>query len=416
MLVKIGAIDEDGYGVGALGKKRILIPYTLPGETVEIRKIKKKKETFIALDFTIVEPSPQRRSPTCKYFGKCGGCALQHVPYELQLEIKAKKIEKATGHPVEILTTSKIYGYRNRIDLVTSTQGIGFRVKGFWWKVIDIESCPIFGEKSKRAIETLKRFVREENLSLYNIRKNEGFLRYMVIREGKFTGETMVTLVTSTKGNIPDSLPNYFNWVDSLNWSINPTKSDVSWGSIKKTWGKEYIREKILDVEYLIHPNSFFQTNSYALPLLLRTVEEYIEGEKILDMYCGVGTFGIYLAKKGMKVTGFDSNEFAIEMARMNSNLNNVKVEFKVETDREVKVDGYDTVIVDPPRAGLHPKFLSRLIKSRPAVIIYVSCNPETLKRDLKKLKKIYDVENTRAIDMFPHTPHVETVVKLLKR
>ena len=241
-------------------------------------------------------------------------------------------------------------------------------------------------------------------------KKDEGFLRYMVLREGKFTGEVMVNLVTK-EGKLPDP-SKYFDFATSIYWSVNRTKSDVSYGEVESVWGREFITEKLDDVIYLIHPNSFFQTNSYQAVNLVKKVSELVEGERVLDMYSGVGTFGIYLAKRGFKVVGFDSNEFAIEMARKNAKINKVDAVFDVATDREVEVNGFDTVIVDPPRVGLHPKLIKKLNREKPEVIVYVSCNPKTFARDIEKLE--YKIDEIVALDMFPHTPHLELVAKLI--
>ncbi|RLF89139.1 23S rRNA (uracil-5-)-methyltransferase RumA, partial [Thermococci archaeon] len=238
------------------------------------------------------------------------------------------------------------------------------------------------------------------------------FLRYMVLREGKFTGEVMVNLVTK-EGKLPDPSP-YFDFATSIYWSVNRTKSDISHGDVKEFWGEKFITEELDGVKYLIHPNSFFQTNSYQAVNLVKIVAKFVNGEKILDMYSGVGTFGIYLARKGFKVKGFDSNEFAIEMARENAEINGVEAKFFVATDREVEVKGFDTVIVDPPRAGLHPKLIKRLDREGPETLIYVSCNPKTFNQNIKQLKN-YRIEEIIGLDMFPHTPHVELVSKLSK-
>lgn len=199
---------------------------------------------------------------------------------------------------------------------------------------------------------------------MYEIRKNAGFLRYIVMREGKFTGELMVNLVTS-EGKLPESFPEYFPYATSIYWSVNRTESDVSYGDVERYWGEPFIREKLDDVTYLIHPNSFFQTNSYQAVNLVRKVAELVEGEKVLDLYSGVGTFGIYLAKRGFKVEGIEINPFAVEMAKKNAQINGVDAEFRVGEDKDVNsLSEYDTVVVDPPRAGLHPKLVRKILKT----------------------------------------------------
>ncbi|WP_297459317.1 23S rRNA (uracil(1939)-C(5))-methyltransferase RlmD [Thermococcus sp.] len=409
-------LDFDGMGILRKGRREIRVPFTAPGDVVEVVKWRRKKRKLIALDFRIIEPSPERTEPLCPHFGTCGGCLLQHLPYEKQLEFKAEKLSALLGMDVEVRPSPRVYGHRNRIDVVISTNGIGFRRRGTWWDVVDIEMCPVFGETSARVLRSLREFIEDHKPSLYKIGKNEGFLRYIVMREGKFTGELMINLITS-EGDLPESFPEYFDYATSIYWSVNRTKSDVSQGDVERFWKSEFIRERLGDVTYLIHPNSFFQTNSHAAVLLLEEVSKRVEGERVLDLYSGVGTFGVWLARRGFKVEGIELNPFAVEMANKNAEINGVNAKFRVGTDREVEnLSGYDTVVLDPPRSGLHPKLIRKILKDRPENIVYVSCNPRTLADNLGHLGEVYSVEDAVGLDMFPHTPHVETVVKLKLR
>ncbi|WP_461863288.1 23S rRNA (uracil(1939)-C(5))-methyltransferase RlmD [Thermococcus sp.] len=413
MKVKIEKLDIDGFGKARIGKKTIYIPFTAPGDTVEVRKWHREKRKLVAHDYDVVEPSPLRVNPECPYFGKCGGCILQHLPYAEQIRFKEEKLRSILGFDADVVPSPRIYGHRNRIDVAVSTRGIGFRRRGTWWDVVDIEVCEVFGERSRTALKALREFIEDFKPSLYDIKKNTGFLRYIVLREGKFTGELMVNLVTG-EGTLPDDAESYFHFADSLYWSINRSKSDVSFGDIEKFWGEEFIKEKLGDVEYLIHPNSFFQTNSYQAVNLVREASELVEGERVLDLYSGVGTFGIWLAKRGFSVDGVEVNPFAVEMARKNAELNNVYAHFMIGEDKDVEnLGAYDTLIVDPPRAGLHPKLIKKILKEKPNTIIYISCNPKTLASNLAELSEIYRIESARGFDMFPHTPHVEMLVKL---
>lgn len=339
-------------------------------------------------------------------------------PYEKQVEFKSEKLSRYIGTDVDVMPSPVIYGHRNRIDVVISTGGIGFRRYGTWWDVVNIEECPVFGKTSRKVLKSLREFIEDEKPTLYEIRENKGLLRYIVMREGKFTGELMVNLVTS-EGELPESFPEYFPYATSIYWSVNRTESDVSYGDVERYWGGEpFIREKIDDVTYLVHPNSFFQTNSYQAVNLVRKVAELVEGEKVLDLYSGVGTFGIYLAKRGgFKVEGIEINPFAVEMAKKNAQINGVDAEFRVGEDKDVdNLSEYDTVVVDPPRAGLHPKLVRKILKDRPETLVYVSCNPKTLSQNLKELSESYKIEEAVGLDMFPHTPpHVEAVLKLRK-
>lgn len=413
MKTEIKKLSEEGFGVAKVGKKKIYVPFAAVGDIVEIKKWHREKKKLVAHEYEIITPSPIRTEPKCAYFGRCGGCMLQHLPYDEQIRFKAEKIEKLLGYTVDVIPSPKIYGHRNRIDVVISTGGIGFRRRGTWWDVVDIEKCEVFGDKSRRALKSLREFMEDFKLQPWDLRKSEGFMRYIVMREGKFTGEFMVNLVTH-EGTLPEEVHEYFDFADSIYWSINSSKSDVSYGEPRKFWNKEFIKERLDDVVYLIHPNSFFQTNSYQAVTLVKKVAEFVEGGKVLDLYSGVGTFGIYLAKKGFDVEGIEINPFAVEMARKNAEINSVNVTFYVGEDKTVEnLRKYDTLIVDPPRAGLHPKLIRRILRDKPETIIYVSCNPRTLSRNLEDLKSIYNVEDIAGLDMFPHTPHVEVVAKL---
>ncbi|ASJ00217.1 23S rRNA (uracil(1939)-C(5))-methyltransferase RlmD [Thermococcus gorgonarius] len=411
--IEIKSLSDEGLGVGFLGRKKVYVPFSAPGDLVRVYKTRRKKRKILAEEFEFLRRSDLVVDPTCPYAGKCGGCLLQHLPYDEQMRFKEAKLRRLLGMDIKVIPSPKIFGHRNRIDVVISTSGIGFRRYGTWWDAVDIDHCPVFGDSSKRVLSSLREFIEDHEVTLYEIQKNEGFLRYIVLREGKFTGELMVNLVTSP-GELSEEFPDYFDYADSIYWSINRTPSDVSYGEIEKFWGEEYIKEKLGDVIYLIHPNSFFQTNSYQAVNLVEVVSGFSEGERILDLYSGVGTFGVYLAKRGFKVEGIEINPFAVEMARRNTELNGVEADFKVGSDRDVEsLSRYDTVVVDPPRAGLHPKLVGRILKDEPENLIYVSCNPKTLARDLDELLKKYSVLDVVGLDMFPHTPHVEVVVKL---
>ncbi|WP_297499744.1 23S rRNA (uracil(1939)-C(5))-methyltransferase RlmD [Thermococcus sp.] len=411
----IERLNDEGLGVLRAGKKEILVPHAAPGDEVEILKTRRKKRKVIALEFRVIKPSSLRTEPPCPYFGRCGGCLLQHIPYEEQVHWKAGKLSRHLGQNVEVMPSPKIFGHRNRIDVVISTSGIGFRRYGTWWEAVDITICPVFGEASSKVLKSLREFIEDFKLSEYDIKKNEGFLRYVVIREGKFTGELMVNLVTK-EGKLPEEFPDYFPYATSVYWSVNRTESDVSYGDVERFWGQEFIREKLGDVVYLIHPNSFFQTNSYQAVNLVKKVAELVDGERVLDLYSGVGTFGVYLAKEGLEVEGVEINPFAVEMAKKNARLNNVNVAFRVGRDRNVgNLSNYDTVIVDPPRAGLHPKLIQKILKDTPETLIYVSCNPKTLAQDISALAGRYRLEFALGLDMFPHTPHVEAITLLRK-
>ncbi len=404
MELRIERLDSNGLGVAG----RYRVPYVLPGEVVVPRRVFRKKRRLIVPEFDLIQESPSRIPPVCKHYGICGGCRLQHMTYGDQVRFKAEVLEEILGISVDVLPSPKIYGHRNRIDVVITPQGIGFRHFGTWWRVFDLEDCPVFGPRAREAVSSLRDFMADHSLQPYDLHAHRGFLRYIVLREGKNTGEFMVSLVT-TEGTLPDP-SNYFS-ADSIYHSVNSTLSDVSYGEPRRYWGSEFIRERLNDVIYLIHPNSFFQTNTYQAERLVATVAEWADGGRVLDLYSGVGTFSIYLAKRGFSVSGIEINPFSVDLARRNAEINGVSADFRVGRDSDVsQLASYDTVVLDPPRAGLHPKLADRLVVEGPETIVYVSCNPRTFRRDAEVLSRSYRLDRILALDMFPHTPHVELV------
>ncbi|MEM4215027.1 MAG: 23S rRNA (uracil(1939)-C(5))-methyltransferase RlmD [Candidatus Pacearchaeota archaeon] len=346
--------------------------------------------------------------PKCSYFGNCGGCSLQNLSYEEQLELKERKLKEIFGKEIEIIPSRKIYDYRNRIDIPITVNGIGFKKRGSWKDIVPIEKCEIFGKKSKKAIVELKKFMEDFKLEPWDLEKHKGFLRYIVLRESKFCEELMINLITS-QGELPEPI-DYFK-AESLYWCINDKITDISIGQIKKFWKNQFIKEKMNGIIYLIGPNSFFQANPYITKELIREVYNLVKNENVLDAYCGIGTFSLYLAKKGLKVSGFDNDKEAIELAKKNAEINKVKANFFLEEDRKIKELDCETLIVDPPRPGLHPKFLKKIKVAKPKEIVYVSCNPLSLKRDIEMLN--CKIESIKAFDMFPQTEHIESVTKL---
>ncbi|AIF69565.1 hypothetical protein PAP_05825 [Palaeococcus pacificus DY20341] len=408
---RIEEMSEDGYGL--LGKKPIYVPYTVVGDLVEVRKTRRRFGRHLATDFELLEESRLRQRPRCMHFGKCA-CLWQHIKYKEQLKIKQKTFEKITGINAEIKGSPQVWNFRNASNFIITTQGIGFKEFGKWWSIVDVKECPIFSNRTREYLSALKAFMREEKIEPWDVKAKRGILHYLSIREGKFTGEVMVNLIAHSE-KVPESFEDYFSFADSIYWSFKTDERDDPRGEPRLVKGKEYIQEKIGNVVYLIHPNSFFQTNSYALPALLKAVEDFTDGEKVFDLYAGVGTFGVYLAKRGFDVEGVEINPFAVEMANKNAELNDVDALFRVGNAEEVKLESYDTIIVDPPRKGLK-EGAKLLAKSRAERIVYVSCNPRAFLKDFEALSERYKIEKAVLIDMFPHTPHVEAVIELVKK
>ena len=415
---RVSRVSEDGLGVLEAGGRRVYVPFAYPGDVVRIKKAKRRFGRKLALDFDLLEESPLRQEVRCPHFGACGGCLWQGLKYKEQLRLKAEIFERITGIDAEIRGSPRIWGFRNVSNFIVTVSGIGLKGYGKPLSTVDLKECPVFSKKTPEYLSTLQEFLKETHLKPWNLREKTGEVHYLQMREGKFTGEVMVNLIAHVKpsSGVIEAFKGYFSFADSLYWSLKRDERDDPRGEAGLVAGKPYIHERIENVTYLIHPNSFFQTNSYALPLLLRAVEGFTDGERILDLYSGVGTFGVWLAKRGFEVEGVELNPFAVEMAKENAKLNGVEATFKVGKAEETAIGNYDTVIVDPPRKGLR-EAAELLVRSGVERVVYVSCNPKAFKFDYEKhLKKVYRVGNALLIDMFPHTSHVEAVIELEKR
>lgn len=375
-------------------------------------------------------------SPLCPNPERCGSCGWSHIPYEKQLQQKLSdingslKIKELTHRVSAILPSPKTAHYRNRMDFVIDWQGnVGLREKGKWWKVIDDHSCFLADEKIDLLYKKTRDWAKTAGLSYYDRKANVGILRYAVIRSSTI-GETMITIVTSaptpevTKEKIEKALADLIASANptTLIWSINNTVTDVSHGEENIVLhGPGTITETIAGFTYRISPNAFFQTNPHGAALLLDTVREFasdLTDKTLLDLYCGTGFFGVALASEAKRTVGVELVADAIRDARINAELNNVTVEFHdAATEafawQDIKPD---VVIVDPPRAGMHDKALADLLANPPERLIYISCNYKSFARELTFLQEKYDVVAMRAVDMFPHTPHVELVTALVKK
>jgi len=415
---RIEELSDDGLGVLVTEGREIHVPFAYPSDVVSVNKTRRRFGRRIATDFELLEPSPLRQGARCQHFGACGGCLWQGLKYKEQLRFKAELFERITGVEAEIKGSPKIWGFRNVSNFIVTTEGTGLKEYGSPSRVVNLSECPVFSRRTPEYLRALRAFLRETGLRPWTLKGKAGDVHYLQVREGKFTGEVMVNLIAHTKPSeeVAEAFRDYFSFADSLYWSVKTDGRDDPRGEPRLVEGRHYIRERIKGVTYLIHPNSFFQANSYALALLLKAVEDFADGEKVLDLYSGVGTFGVWLAKRGFEVGGIEINPFAVEMARKNAELNGVDAVFEAGRAEETPIGDYDTVIVDPPRRGLKEAG-KLLVKSGVEMLLYVSCNPKAFKLDYENhLRKVYRVKEAVLIDMFPHTAHAEAVMKLERR
>lgn len=358
----------------------------------------------------------------------CGSCSWSHIPYEKQLAQKLSdingsfEIKKLNLLCEEILPSPVKEHYRNRMDFAIDFQGrVGLKEKGKWWRVIDGHGCFLADKQIDELFLAVRDWVKTSGLSFYDRKAHTGFLRYAVMRSTTL-GQTMINLVTSALSE--DKTHSFVRtpfYPTTFVWSQNSTITDVSYGDKLETLsGPGYIEEEVDGHRYRISPNAFFQTNPHGAVVLLKTVEEFcgdLPGKTLLDLYCGSGFFSVALAARAARTIGVEMVPEAIVDARVNAKLNQVTVEYydaKTE-DFDWTSLGADVVVLDPPRSGMHDKALADILAHPPKHIVYVSCHYKNFAREMVQLQKLYRVDAMRAIDMFPHTPHVELVAKLTR-
>lgn len=437
-------LGSNGEGIGKIAGYTIFVEGALPEEEIEVKIIKTKKNYGFGKLVKILKPSSERIEPVCEIFNKCGGCDIQHLSYERQLEYKKQKVEDALsriGEIVDVKVENTIgmdnpYNYRNKVQLpVGGTKGIidiGFYAKRSH-RIIETTSCHLQDKENEEIINIIKAYMMENNVRPYDEKNHKGLIRHIVTRKSNKDGSINITIVIN--GNkLPnqDLLINRLSSLDNIKGiclNINKEKTNVIFGQeIKTIWGQDYIIDSISDIEYKITPKSFYQVNPKQTKILYEKALEYadLDGDEIVwDAYCGIGTITLFLAKKAKKVYGVEIVEEAINDAIENARLNDINnVEFFIGKAEEIITKKYkeeniiaDVIVVDPPRKGCDEALLNTIIKMEPKKLVYVSCDPATLARDLKILvTNGYKVMKVQPVDMFPQTVHVETVCLLERK
>jgi len=414
----------------------------VPGDRLDVRLTQIRPRFARAQLEAIVTPSPVRTDPPCPYFGRCGGCRLQHIRYEAQLEFKQRQVIECLSRlgglsqvPVSpIIGAPAIYGYRNKMEF-TFAEADGQAIVGLheaerYDSILDIERCLLQSEAMNAVLGEVRGFVRDHGWSVYRQASEEGLLRFLMLREGQATGEGMVNLVTAspdvaTARALADRLRSRCPQVTSVVLNVNPKKAAVAVGVEEHPIaGANVIRERLAGVEFSISANSFFQTNTRQAERLFGIVSEYAGltgGEVVFDLYSGTGAISLLLAGRARAVYGIELVSAAIEDATRNARANGItNCRFLPGEVRhvlpELLAQGIraEVVVADPPRAGFHPKALRAVLALAPGRIVYVSCNPATLARDLGTLVAGgYRITAVQPVDMFPHTPHIEVVARL---
>ncbi|CAK4865852.1 unnamed protein product [Aphanomyces euteiches] len=452
-------IGHEGEGVGRVDGFTLFIHGALPGEQVLVRVVKLKKQFGYGKLIKVLKVSPERVEAPCEIYKQCGGCQLQHLSYEGQLKYKRQMVvdslerigklavrhdggaqglgqEQKQGiivHPT--LGMSDPWRYRNKAQ-VPIAQVDGNLVGGFYaqgsHRIIDMDTCLIQHENNDEVIRRVKAISREMGISAYDEATHKGLLRHVVVKIGVRTGEIMLVLVTNGETiphvetlimKIRHKIPN----VKSICHNVNREKTNVIFGNRTSVlWGAEFIHDYIGDIKFEISARSFYQVNPIQTEVLYQKALDYagLTGKEIvIDAYCGIGTISLFLAKNARHVYGVEIVGEAIADARRNAKLNDLRnVSFAVGKAEEIipawRADGIvpDVIVVDPPRKGCEPELLETMLEMRPKRIVYVSCNPATLARDLSRLVEGgYVVTEAQPVDMFPHTVHVESVVLLVR-
>lgn len=442
--LRIDSLAYGGNGVGRLNGFVVFVRGALPGDLVRARVTKVKRGFAEGVSLDVLEPSPHRVEAPCRHFGVCGGCRFQDLAYEEQLAAKERQVRDALERigrfaepPLEpIVPAASIYGYRNKLEYsFTATEDgvdLGFHRAGRWDEVIGVEECLLTTELGNRVRLAVRTWAREERLEPYDQETGLGYLRHLVYREGRNTGQVLVTLVTAPgerfeAGYLVDVLRR-FPEVRSIHWAINDTPAERTNLPTRLLWGEDAIEEEILGLRFRLRPGAFLQTNTEMaerLYALARDAAGLTGQERVFDLYCGTGTIGLALAGGAREVWGVEISEEAVACAIENAELNGVtNAQFFAgnvgQTLEELveRAGAPDVVVVDPPRAGLAGKALRRTGALGAQRIVYVSCNPTTLASDVQVLRDEfgYELVRCRAVDMFPHTPHVESVSLLERR
>lgn len=451
VIIDIEDIGSDGEGIGKYQGYTIFVKNTIVGDRIRTKLIKCKKSYGYGRLMEIIDPSPYRVTPRCSLADKCGGCSIQHLDYQKQLEYKQNKVinclERIGGFPVEefckknimepIIGMKEPFYYRNKAQFPVGVNKEGKVTIGFYagrtHSIIDTSHCYIQAPINDEILQKVRTFLEEYSISVYNEDKHEGLVRHILTRVGFTTGEIMVCLIIN--GN---DLPYKERFIESLceiphmtsiSININKEKTNVILGDkVKTLWGKPYITDYIGDIKYQISPLSFYQVNPIQTQVLYETALNYanLHGEEtVWDLYCGIGTISLFLAQRAKQVYGVEIVPQAIEDAKKNAEINHItNAEFFVGAAEEILPKKYkedainaDVIVVDPPRKGCEEGLLDTIIHMSPKRVVYVSCDPATLARDLKYLcNKDYKISKIQVVDQFGHSIHVETVVVLEKK
>lgn len=467
--VVIEKVTHGGAGLAHIDGLPVFVSGTIPGQEALITIVKKKDNYAEGKLLKILRKAKDEVLPRCQHFHTCGGCTWQNLPYDKQLSSK-EDITKETlqhltpvdeavratlpGRVLKIIPSPQVYHYRNKLEMTfgygsmraeevagkrvyfDENPSIGFHLPGEWSTILPITECHLYDEQIDSLLSDIRRFMTESKLSVYNPKTHRGLLRTLLLRRGVHTGEQMLAFVVNARKKELEPLfhsfmrfagrPGLASLLVIENTGLND-KPDMP--KVHTLVGKPTIAERMFDLTFELSPFSFFQTNTLGAEKLYQAISQGADltlKDTVLDAYCGMGTIGQYLARFCEKVVGIESHPTAIDDALSSAGKNRIgnisfyKGRAEQVLLQQLKAGGkyrFDVIVVDPPRAGLHPRALEAVIAHDPRRIVYVSCNTATLARDLGGfLKAGYDLRTVQPVDMFPHTAHIETVSVLQRK
>jgi 23S rRNA (uracil1939-C5)-methyltransferase len=455
--VSIIDIAEEGKGVGKTNDFVLFVDKAIPGDIADVQIYRKKKNFAEGKIIQLIHASEFRTEAFCEHFGTCGGCKWQHMTYDAQLQFKQKAVAGALGHLAKIDVSDMLpivpspedKYYRNKLEYTFSNKrwlndgenrtdepmnmdALGFHIPGRFDKILDVKHCYLQADPSNDIRNSVRDFAKQQGISFYDLKAHEGALRNLIIRTSS-TGELMVIVVFAYPteeeiNSLMRSIDNKFPQITSLLYIVNQKKNDTIFDQEVIAWrGPEYIYEEMEGIRFRIGPKSFYQTNSIQALKLYEIAREFADfsgDELVYDLYTGAGTIANFIAGKVKEVVGVEYVPTAIEDAKINSAINHItNTKFYAGDMKDVLNADFvaehgkpDVIITDPPRAGMHPDVVNRLMEIEAEKIVYVSCNAATQARDLLVLKEKYDTVKIQPVDMFPHTQHVENVVLLTLR
>ena len=451
-------VAAEGNALARHDEMVVFVPYGAPGDVVDVQITKKRHSYAEGRIVRLVKAGDVRIAPRCEHFGVCGGCRWQHLPYSVQLECKQRQVSDALQRigkvefpPITpIKGSARIWEYRNKMEYTYSNRrwltpeqmasgevfddrdGAGFHIPGAFDKVLDIDCCHLQDDLGNRLRRSIKEYAKANGLSFYDLREQHGLLRTLMVRIAS-TGEVMAVMCfgeddRSAIERVMSAVKTEFPQITSLLYVVNLKANDtISDQEVVTYSGRDYIEEEMEGLRFRIGPKSFYQTNSeqaYELYKVARDFADLHGDELVYDLYTGTGTIANFVSRRCRHVVGIEYVPEAIADAKVNSQVNGIdNTEFYAGDMKDVLTDEFieqhgrpQVMIIDPPRAGMHADVVKVVLNARPERIVYVSCNPATQARDLAMMNEQYRIVAVQPVDMFPHTHHVENVVKLVRR